>query len=61
MNHKQLLMDFYLKLLSIPPDHAFRTLNQSLYANVREVLAVELDVDSETVQRIFERMAAEDN
>lgn len=58
-NHKQLLADFYLALLSIPMNE-FRITNQKLYATVREVLAYELDSDNETIQRIFERMAEED-
>lgn len=59
-NHKQLLMDFYLNILSIPPLDRFRALNQDLYAMIRDKLAIELDCDSETVQNIFERMAKED-
>ena len=58
-NHKQLLSDFYLNLLCIPYNE-FRHRHQSLYAHVRDALAVELDSDAETVQRIFERMARED-
>ena len=56
-NHKQLLADFYLQLLSIPADDIFRITHQTLYAEVRTVLAIELDSDAQTVQRIFERMA----
>jgi hypothetical protein len=59
-NHKQLLADFYLALLAIPPTDKFRALSQSLYANVLHCLAAEIGEDAETVQRIFERMAAED-
>lgn len=59
-NHKQLLADFYLQLLSIPADDIFRITHQTLYAEVRTVLAIELDSDAQTVQRIFERMARED-
>lgn len=59
-SHKQTLADFYLWLLSIPPECSFRIINQPLYAHVRDVLAHELDSDSETVQNIFERMASED-
>ena len=61
MNHKQLLADFYLKLLSIDPNNDFRLYNQSLYAMIRDTLAKELDCDGETVQTIFERMAKEDS
>lgn len=60
-NHKQLLMDFYLNLLALPHDSLFRCQNQSLYAHVRDVLAVELGIDPELVQNIFERMASEDS
>lgn len=56
----QLLADFYLKLLSIPADNIFRCLNQRLYAEVRDTLAAQLQEESEIVQKIFERMAAED-
>lgn len=59
-NHKQILMDFYLELLTVPFEDKFRILNQSLYAEVLATLAVELKEDRETVQRIFERMAQED-
>ena len=58
-NRKQLLADFYLNLLALPHDE-WRARNRHLYAEVREALACELESDNETVQRIFERMAAED-
>lgn len=58
-NHKQLLADFYLALLAIPQNE-FRISNQNLYTAVRSALAYELDSDDETIQRIFEQMAAED-
>ena len=60
MNHKQMLADFYLKLLSIPIDNPFRYNNQPLYAAVLDAVALELNEKYETVQRIFERMAQED-
>lgn len=60
-NRKQLLMDFYLVLLSFPPDSVFRVINQNrLYASVRDALAFELCEDAEVVQNIFEKMAMED-
>lgn len=59
-NHKALLADFYLQLLSIPVNDIFRITNQALYASVVSALAVELECDAETVQNIFERMARED-
>ena len=59
-NRKQLLADFYLELLSIPATDSFRSSNQQLYATIRQVLAAELWEEEENVQRIFERMAAED-
>lgn len=59
-NHKQLLADFYLALLNIPATTIFRIENQELYGTVREALAKELGEDQETIQNIFERMAAED-
>jgi hypothetical protein len=60
-NRKQLLADFYLDLLAIPATDPFRITNQKLYYEVSSVLAYELDSDDETVQHIFERMAAEDS
>ena len=60
MNHKQLVSDFYLKLLMLSSTSKFRLLNQQLYAEVRNTLAAELDSDPETIQNIFERMASED-
>jgi len=59
-NHKQLLMDFYLKLLSIPKDDVFRLSHQTLYVHVLCALAVELDTDAVVLAQIFERMASED-
>lgn len=59
-NHKYLLMDFYLALLSIPNNDVFRIRNYTLYANVRNALAKELYEEPETIQNIFERMARED-
>jgi len=59
-NHKQMLADFYLQLLSIPVNDIFRITHQALYAKVRTVLAIELDCPASEVQRIFERMARED-
>ena len=58
-NHKQLLADFYLALLSYPPFHKMRG-HQSLYAEVRAALASELGESEFTIQLIFERMADED-
>jgi len=60
MNHKQLLADFYLKLLSIPKENKFRIYNQSLYSKVRDTLAEQLGEDPEFIQNIFEKMADED-
>lgn len=59
-NHKTLLSDFYLDILAIPATDIFRLTHQSLYAEVRTALAIELETDAETVQNIFERMASED-
>lgn len=59
-NHKQVLADFYLHLLSIPHNDIFRITHQTLYAEVRTVLAIELDCPASEIQRIFERMAKED-
>lgn len=59
-NRKQILMDFYLAILAIPPDSVFRFINQKLYASTRDAIAYELNEDAEVVQRIFERMAVED-
>ena len=59
-NHKTLLSDFYLNLLSIPAIDIFRLTHQSLYAEVRTALAVELETNAATVQNIFERMVSED-
>jgi hypothetical protein len=60
MTNKQLLADFYLKLLSIPLHSIFRDTHMHLYAGLRHSLAKELGENEETVQRIFERMAQED-
>lgn len=58
-NHKQLLMDFYLELLKAPeagPNYNFNNLKYE----VLDALSGMLDEDRFVVQRIFERMAAED-
>ena len=60
-NVKHLLMDFYLALLALPANDSFRSLNTSLYAEVRNTLAAQLGESAETVQNIFERMVAEDS
>lgn len=59
-NHKQMLADFYLELLAIPATDIFRITHQSLYAQVRQAIAIELQSDNEIIQNIFERMASED-
>lgn len=59
MNTKQLLADFYLKLLMLPQEQ-FRSNNQALYVTVRDALAIELETNPANVQLIFERMAEED-
>lgn len=56
-NHKQMLADFYLELLSIKNPS---TDIQALAAAVCLVLANELESDFDTVKNIFERMASED-
>lgn len=58
-NRKQLLADFYLELLGMPkstPNNNF----VSLRLETLKALANELDSDMNTVERIFERMAQED-
>ncbi len=59
-NRKQLLADFYLELLAIPLHDPFRTKHMHLYAGIRHSIAKELESDSDTVERIFTRMAVED-
>jgi hypothetical protein len=58
-NHKYILMDFYLYLLSTQHDPDF-DLHQ-LMDNVRDALALKLDTNSQNVQNIFDRMIVEDN
>lgn len=60
MGLNQTLSDFYLKLLVIPADNVFRIRQHVLYASVRDAIAYQLMEEPETIQRIFERMAAED-
>jgi len=57
-NRKQLLADFYLELLEQPAD--FSRKHFILFGEVKRSLALELESDSDTVERIFTRMAAED-
>lgn len=57
-NRKQLLADFYLELLAQPV--SFHRKYFVLIGEVKRVLAMELESDTDTVERIFERMAAED-
>ena len=60
MRLNQTLADFYLNLLSLPPDNVFRIRHQNLYGAVRDAIAYQLMEDEEVIQRIFERMAQED-
>ena len=57
-NHKQLLADFYLELFNWSTERDFKY--YWLMSDVRDALASELKEEPETIQRIFERMAAED-
>lgn len=57
-NRKQLLADFYLELLAQEP--AFKLNHSDLIAQVCLSIAYELEEKSEVIERIFERMAAED-
>lgn len=59
-NPLRLTSDFYLKLLSLPVNSDFRVNNQHLYAAVRDALADSLNVKTEIVQDMYERMADED-
>lgn len=59
--NKQLLADFYLSLLAIPVSDPFRHKHKHLYAWLRHSLALELGEKEESIQRIFEKMALEDN
>jgi len=56
-NHKQLLADFYLQLLA---SEYMTNAQPDFCRDILKMLADELGEDVETVQRIFERMAAED-
>lgn len=58
MNTKQLLADFYLKLLMLNNKPNFKL--QWLAIHVRDALAIELETNPANVQLIFERMAEED-
>jgi len=58
IRHKMKLMDFYLYLLSIQYEPEFDLYN--LMNDVNYALAKKLDTTPEIVERIFERMAAED-
>jgi hypothetical protein len=60
VNHKQMLADFYLKLLSIPEGSVFRNTHIFLYRVLLEAISYELVEPIETIERIFQRMANED-
>lgn len=57
-NSKQLLADFYLDILKQPKVWQLR--NTLLIYDLEQTLAFELECSVETVRRIFERMATED-
>lgn len=57
-NHKYILMDFYLYLLSTQHDPDFEL--HSLMDSVRDALAKKLETSPANVQLIFERMVADD-
>lgn len=58
-NPNRLLFDFYLNLLAIK-EEPWRSQNQELYAATLYAISKGVKTDAETVQDIFERMAAED-
>ena len=57
-NRKQLLADFYLELLA--SDDKFKRKHKDLFMSIANALAIELESDINTIERIFTRMAAED-
>ncbi len=54
---KNQLAAYYYELL-LSTDDVFRAKYQSLYAAVRDALALELGEDAETIQNVFEKLAS---
>jgi len=57
MKRADVLIKSYVEMLRLPYDDHWRLVNQTIYANLRDIIAEDLKVSAETVQTICEAMA----
>ena len=57
MTRADVLIKSYVEMLKLPHDDHWRLVNQKVYANLRDIIAEDLKVDPETVQKVCEAMA----
>ena len=57
MKRADVLIKSYVEMLRLPYDDHRRLVNQTIYANLRDIIAEDLKVSAETVQTICEAMA----
>ena len=57
MTRADVLIKSYVEMLKLPYDDHWRLVNQKVYANLRDIIAEDLKVDPETVQKVCEAMA----
>jgi len=57
MKRADVLIKSYVEMLRLPHDDHWRLVNQSIYANLRDIIAEDLKVSAEAVHTICEAMA----
>lgn len=57
MIRADVLIKSYVQMLKLPVDDHWRMVNGGVYANLRDIIAEDLKVSSETVQTICEAIA----
>ena len=57
MKRADVLIKSYVEMLRLPHDDHWRLVNQSIYANLRDIIAEDLKVSAETVHIICEAIA----
>lgn len=57
MTRADVLIKSYVEMLRLPVDDHWRMVNGVVYAKLRDIIAEDLKVDPETVQKVCEAMA----
>lgn len=57
MTRADILIKSYVEMLRFPYEDHWRIVNQAVYAKLRDIIAEDLQVDPETVQKVCEAMA----